>query len=57
MNRMIENLICWCAWHVPRRLAYWCTIRLAGHATGPDYPTQEVPALLVIDALERWKSA
>lgn len=42
------------AWRVPRRLAYWCFIRVAAHGTTGPWSHQVVPDLKVFDALERW---
>jgi len=49
-----ERIYIWLAWHMPRRLVYWCAIRLAARATQPPYEKQEVPELKVMDALNRW---
>jgi hypothetical protein len=57
LDRVLDNVATWIAWHlVPRRVAYWCTIRLGVHASGPKYPTQIVPELTVADALQRWRT-
>lgn len=45
----------WLAWKIPRRLVYWCAVRLIAHATSGKYSAQEVPALVAIDALNRWE--
>jgi hypothetical protein len=42
------------AWMLPRRLVYWCTIRLGVHATQGSWSNQIVPDLNFIDALKRW---
>jgi hypothetical protein len=42
------------AWKLPRRLVYWCAIRVGAHATQGEYSNQEVPALLMMDAIKRW---
>lgn len=42
------------AWLLPRRLVYWCALRLAAHATTGTYGSQEVPELRLMDALARW---
>lgn len=47
----------WLAWLMPRRLAYWCTIRLGAHATTGKYSAQVVPELTFTDALKRWELA
>ncbi len=51
---MIERLTMWFAWQLPRRLAYWCTIRVVAHATTGPYSSQDVPELKAMDALKRW---
>lgn len=42
---------------LPRRLVYWCALRVAAHATQGPYGTQIVPELFFMDALKRWESA
>ena len=42
------------AWHLPRRLVYWASIRLLAHATTGQYSATVVPALTATDALARW---
>ena len=42
------------AQRAPRRLVYYCAIRLMAHATKPPHEKQEVPSLLAMEALERW---
>ena len=39
---------------MPRRLVYYCTIRLLVHATTGKYGNTVVPDLAAMDALERW---
>ena len=51
---MIEKIVIWIAWLLPRRLVYWCAVRLMANGTMGEYSKQEVPALLVSDALKRW---
>lgn len=41
--------------HVPRRLAYFCTIRVLVNATTGEHSDQVVPDLLAMDALQRWR--
>lgn len=43
------------AWLVPRRLAYWCAIRIGAHATTGEYGHTIVPELTFMDALKRWE--
>ena len=51
---MREKIVIWLAWHLPRRLAYWCAVRVGAHATTGEYGAEETPSLLFTDALERW---
>ena len=44
------------AWLLPKRLAYWATIRLHGHATTGRWSHQVVPDLTFTEALTRWES-
>ena len=43
------------AWLLPRRLVYWCAVRLGAHATTGEHSTQVVPDLRLLDALDRWE--
>jgi hypothetical protein len=54
MESFKERLAVSIAWMLPRRLAYWCAIRVIAHATQGKYETQIVPDLLATDALRRW---
>jgi hypothetical protein len=40
---------------LPRRLAYFATIRVGVHATTGEYGHQIVPDLTFLDALKRWE--
>ncbi len=51
---MLEAITIKLAWLMPRRLTYWCAIRVLAHATQGKYSNQEVPALSAMDALKRW---
>lgn len=42
------------AWKVPKKLVYWCAMRLICNATQGQYGNQNVPDLTAMDALERW---
>lgn len=44
----------WLADRVPRRLAYFCAIRVGAHATVGKYGDTVVPELHFMDALKRW---
>lgn len=50
----MEKLTMKLAWMMPRRLVYWCAIRLFAHATQGRYSDQVVPDLTAADALKRW---
>lgn len=43
------------AWLLPPRIAYWCVIRVWGHATTGKYSGTCVPELTVDEALKRYK--
>lgn len=53
-RRASERMWMWLAWRMPRKLAYWCTIRLGAHATQGLWGHQVVPELTFHQALERW---
>lgn len=54
---MKDKIAMWVAFRLPRRLAYWATIRVGANASGSKYPNQVVPELTLIDALQRWEIA
>ena len=54
IERMQERLIMWLSSKLPRRLVYWCAIRLYVHATTGRYSGQIVPELNALEALKRW---
>jgi hypothetical protein len=43
------------AYRLPRRIVYWCAIRLMVEATTGEYSSQIVPDLTAMDALKRWE--
>lgn len=51
---MTDKFFQWLAWRMPRKLVYFCAIRLGAAATTGQYGDTEVPALLFTDALKRW---
>jgi hypothetical protein len=55
VERLPERFWCWLAWYTPRRLVYWCAIRLMAHATMGPWSAQVVPELVAMDALKRWE--
>lgn len=52
---MIDRIAHWFAYRIPRRVVYWCAIRLMVHATVGRYSSQVVPDLTAGDALEMWE--
>jgi len=57
MRNLAEKIWITIAWAVPKRLAYWCAIRVGAHATQGPYSDQIVPDLKFMDALKRWEHA
>lgn len=51
---MIDRIYQRIAWALPRKLAYWCAIRVGVYATAGEYSDQVVPELTFTDALRRW---
>lgn len=56
-KRLSEKVLLWIVWKLPKKLVYWCAIRLMAHATTGQYSKQIVPELTAMDALKRWESA
>jgi hypothetical protein len=52
---MKEKVWQWLAWHLPKVLVYWASIRLMANATMGKYSSQDVTRLNAITALERWE--
>jgi hypothetical protein len=50
-----ETLWIWIAWKLPRRLVYWCTMRLGANATQGKYNTTNPSELTFMDAIKRWE--
>ena len=42
------------AWRLPRKLVYFCVIRMWAKTTTGKYGNTEVPALTVDEMLKRW---
>lgn len=49
-----DKILMWIAWHLPKRLVYWCAVRLGSYASVGKYNRQIVPELRFMEALERW---
>ena len=54
VGRVVDTTAKKMAWMLPRRVAYWCAIRVAVHASTGKWSDQEVPALGAMQALGRW---
>lgn len=55
INKKYDALLRTIAWHLPKRLVMWSTMRVIANATTGKYSDQEVPALTAMDAIKRWK--
>lgn len=53
--RWTEDVWLWLAFRMPRKLVYWCAVRVAAYATSGRYEHQIVPELRATDALKRWE--
>jgi hypothetical protein len=53
-HEIVDAVLQWLAWRLPRRLVMWCAIRLIAHATQGRYGDTVVPELTAMDALQRW---
>lgn len=51
---MIDKIAMKLAWLMPKRVVFWCAIRLGCNATQGKYSNQVVPDLAFMDALKRW---
>jgi len=52
---MKDKLWFWLTWKMPRRLVYFCTIRLISAATTGQYSDTVVPELTAMDSVKRWE--
>jgi len=52
---MTDKICMWVAWNMPKKLAYWASIRVMSYATVGKYSSQIVPDLTATDALKRWE--
>jgi len=53
IRRKREGLIIWLAWKIPRRLTYWCAIRVTAEAS-QTLSDVEMPKITAMDALQAW---
>jgi len=54
---MMDRISRWLAYHLPRRVVYWASIRLMAHATTDEWSGQVAPELYAMDALKRWENS
>ena len=54
---MEDKLWGWVAWHLPRKLVYWASIRLMVYATGGQYSYREIPGITIFQALKSWDNS
>ena len=50
----IDKLWMHLAWMLPKRLCYWCAVRVGVYATKGQYSRDIVPELRMMEALDRW---
>ncbi len=53
IKRLVDDILREIAWRLPRRLVYYCAIRVQVHASAI-YSTIPVPDLTVLDTLKAW---
>jgi len=53
-QQLEEKFYFWLAWKIPRKLAYYATVRLGAHATQGKYGSQIVSELTVLESMDRW---
>lgn len=50
-----EHILMWIAWHLPKNIAYWCTVRVITHATQGEWAKEDVLEIRALDILPRWR--
>jgi hypothetical protein len=56
IDSRVESVYIKISWLIPRKLAYWSTIRVMANASTGEHSNQNVTSLLAIDTLKRWKN-
>lgn len=51
INKFYEHI----SWYLPRKLVYYCAIRLIANATTWQFSRTIVPNLRALDAIKRWE--
>lgn len=50
----LNKFFMWLAWKLPRRLAYFCAVRVGVNATYGEWEKEVVSEVKMLDALQRW---
>ena len=53
IRRITGKMLLWFVWRLPKRVVYWCGIRMCAHATTGEYSNTVVPDLSMMDMVER----
>lgn len=56
LNKLGTKFMFWFVWKLPKKLVYFCAIRVVSYATTGKYSNTEVPALTAMDAIQRWEN-
>jgi hypothetical protein len=54
VKRPAHKLFLWFIWKLPRKVVMWSAYRVGAHATTGRWGSEETPALLFMDAMQRW---
>lgn len=54
MNNILDKLAMEIAWLIPKRLVYWCTIRLFAYASTNKWSNEQITSIPIDVALKRW---
>jgi len=54
-RRWCEHLLIAFVWKLPKKLVYWCAIRVAAEATAGKYGNEMPDTVSIITALTRWE--
>jgi len=52
---MVEKILFWLAWRLPKKLVYFAAMRLIAFATQGEYGNTVVSELTAMDAVGRWE--
>lgn len=52
-----DRLPQWISYHLPKRVIYWCSIRVGAHATLGEFKTKVVPELTFMEAIQAWDNS